>query len=256
MSSCFEPGQAGAGRDHEAPRQSHPHHQTREARLVPGRPHRGMAGGRQPCSRRRCNHLGADGCGERRAPVAACGRWATGSPPPRPGSRHRPRSGRREAASLRLTPPELATSPVVFQRQDGTSVFRPKHSTVFPLKPSSKPKTGSSSAPAPSPAQPSRSPRSRRSPLAPTRTAACSAMTRLRVGDTVITRNRLVLQVRGSYPKPGEHPDGSVTHPANRRYCLHAPRPIPDSFQADRGGSDLALCRARRRTSATLSAPL
>ncbi len=36
-----------------------------------------------------------------------------------------------EAASLRLTPPELASSPVVFRRPDGTSVFRPKHSTVF-----------------------------------------------------------------------------------------------------------------------------
>ncbi|MEX1145610.1 MAG: MobF family relaxase, partial [Acidimicrobiia bacterium] len=36
-----------------------------------------------------------------------------------------------EQASLRLTPPELATSPVMFQRKDGTSVFRPKHSTVF-----------------------------------------------------------------------------------------------------------------------------
>jgi conjugative relaxase-like TrwC/TraI family protein len=36
-----------------------------------------------------------------------------------------------EAASLRLTPPELASSPAVFQRQDGTSVFRPKHSTMF-----------------------------------------------------------------------------------------------------------------------------
>ena len=36
-----------------------------------------------------------------------------------------------EAASLRLTPPELATSPAVFQRADGSSVFRPKHSTVF-----------------------------------------------------------------------------------------------------------------------------
>jgi len=35
-----------------------------------------------------------------------------------------------EAASLRLTPPELASSPAVFQRQDGT-VFRPRHSTVF-----------------------------------------------------------------------------------------------------------------------------
>ncbi|MCT2995937.1 conjugal transfer protein, partial [Propionibacterium freudenreichii] len=36
-----------------------------------------------------------------------------------------------EAASLRLTPPELASSPTVFRRPDGTSVFRPKHSTVF-----------------------------------------------------------------------------------------------------------------------------
>lgn len=36
-----------------------------------------------------------------------------------------------EAASLRLTPPELASSPVVFRRPDGASVFRPKHSTVF-----------------------------------------------------------------------------------------------------------------------------
>ncbi|MGO1411658.1 MAG: MobF family relaxase [Microbacterium sp.] len=36
-----------------------------------------------------------------------------------------------EAVSLRLTPPELASSPAVFQRPDGTSVFRPKHSTVF-----------------------------------------------------------------------------------------------------------------------------
>ena len=36
-----------------------------------------------------------------------------------------------EQASLRLTPPELTTSPVGFRRSDGTSVFRPKHSTVF-----------------------------------------------------------------------------------------------------------------------------
>lgn len=36
-----------------------------------------------------------------------------------------------EAGSLRLTPPDLATSPVTFRRADGTSVFRPKHSTVF-----------------------------------------------------------------------------------------------------------------------------
>lgn len=34
-------------------------------------------------------------------------------------------------ASLRLTPPELAASPVEFRRPDGTSVFRPKHSSVF-----------------------------------------------------------------------------------------------------------------------------
>ena len=36
-----------------------------------------------------------------------------------------------ENASLRLTPPELASSPVVFQRDDGTSRFRQKHSTVY-----------------------------------------------------------------------------------------------------------------------------
>jgi conjugative relaxase-like TrwC/TraI family protein len=36
-----------------------------------------------------------------------------------------------EAASLRLTPPELAISPVSFRRPDGTSVFRTKHFTVF-----------------------------------------------------------------------------------------------------------------------------
>jgi conjugative relaxase-like TrwC/TraI family protein len=36
-----------------------------------------------------------------------------------------------ERASLQLTPPELASSPAEFQREDRTSVFRPKHSTVF-----------------------------------------------------------------------------------------------------------------------------
>ena len=36
-----------------------------------------------------------------------------------------------EQASLRLAPPELAVSPVEFRRPDGTSVFRPKHSTEF-----------------------------------------------------------------------------------------------------------------------------
>ncbi|HLS14671.1 MAG TPA: MobF family relaxase, partial [Beutenbergiaceae bacterium] len=36
-----------------------------------------------------------------------------------------------ERASLRLTPPELASSPVLFRREDGTSRFRPKHSTVY-----------------------------------------------------------------------------------------------------------------------------
>ena len=36
-----------------------------------------------------------------------------------------------ELASLRITPPELASSPPAFQRDDGTSAFRPKHSVVF-----------------------------------------------------------------------------------------------------------------------------
>jgi conjugative relaxase-like TrwC/TraI family protein len=36
-----------------------------------------------------------------------------------------------ERASLRITPPELAPSPDSFRRADGTSVFRPKHATVF-----------------------------------------------------------------------------------------------------------------------------
>lgn len=35
-----------------------------------------------------------------------------------------------EASSLRLTPPELASSPDPFRREDGSSVFRPKASTV------------------------------------------------------------------------------------------------------------------------------
>ncbi len=36
-----------------------------------------------------------------------------------------------ERLSLRLTPPELATSPAEFRRPDGSSVFRPKHATVY-----------------------------------------------------------------------------------------------------------------------------
>jgi conjugative relaxase-like TrwC/TraI family protein len=36
-----------------------------------------------------------------------------------------------ERASLRITPPEIASSPEAFQRNDGTSVFHPKHSIVF-----------------------------------------------------------------------------------------------------------------------------
>ncbi len=36
-----------------------------------------------------------------------------------------------EHASVALTPPELAISPVDFRRPDGTSVFRPRHSTRF-----------------------------------------------------------------------------------------------------------------------------
>lgn len=38
---------------------------------------------------------------------------------------------RAEVASLRLTPPELASSPAVFQRADGGSMFRPKASTLY-----------------------------------------------------------------------------------------------------------------------------
>lgn len=36
-----------------------------------------------------------------------------------------------EQTSLRLTPPELASSPSEFQRPDGSTRFRPKHSTLF-----------------------------------------------------------------------------------------------------------------------------
>ena len=36
-----------------------------------------------------------------------------------------------EHGSLRLTPPDLAATPEAFTRDDGTSTFRPKHSTVF-----------------------------------------------------------------------------------------------------------------------------
>ncbi len=36
-----------------------------------------------------------------------------------------------ERASLRITPPELASTPAAFRRDDQTSVFRPKHSAVF-----------------------------------------------------------------------------------------------------------------------------
>ncbi|UTT54814.1 relaxase domain-containing protein [Microbacterium maritypicum] len=36
-----------------------------------------------------------------------------------------------ETVSLRLTPPDLASSPAVFRRSDESSVFRPKNSTVF-----------------------------------------------------------------------------------------------------------------------------
>jgi conjugative relaxase-like TrwC/TraI family protein len=36
-----------------------------------------------------------------------------------------------ERASLRITPPEIASTPKAFQRNDGTSVFHPKHSVVF-----------------------------------------------------------------------------------------------------------------------------
>jgi conjugative relaxase-like TrwC/TraI family protein len=36
-----------------------------------------------------------------------------------------------ENASLQLSPPELTSTPAAFRRQDGSSVFRPKHHTVY-----------------------------------------------------------------------------------------------------------------------------
>ena len=36
-----------------------------------------------------------------------------------------------EAVSLRLTPPELTVAPAAFTRPDGSSVFRPRHSTIY-----------------------------------------------------------------------------------------------------------------------------
>jgi hypothetical protein len=36
-----------------------------------------------------------------------------------------------EAASLRLTPPELTVAPAAFARPDGSSVFRPRHSIIY-----------------------------------------------------------------------------------------------------------------------------
>lgn len=39
-----------------------------------------------------------------------------------------------ELVSIRLTPPELSLSPVVFRRDDGTSVFRPVNSAIFTSK--------------------------------------------------------------------------------------------------------------------------
>lgn len=36
-----------------------------------------------------------------------------------------------ESASVALTPPEQARTPAEFQREDGTSVFRPRHATVY-----------------------------------------------------------------------------------------------------------------------------
>lgn len=36
-----------------------------------------------------------------------------------------------EAGSVALTPPEFAPSPPEFQREDGTSVFRPRHATIY-----------------------------------------------------------------------------------------------------------------------------
>ena len=84
-----------------------------------------------------------------------------------------------ELVSLRLTPPELAASPVVFRRPDGTSVFRPKSSTVF----TSEAQLAAEDrllerAAQPRPGRRCRSRPSRRSRAGPTRTAGCSATTK------------------------------------------------------------------------------
>ena len=47
-----------------------------------------------------------------------------------------------EQASLRLTPPELATSPAQFRRADGSSRFRPSASTVFSSEERAAPRMG------------------------------------------------------------------------------------------------------------------
>ena len=40
-------------------------------------------------------------------------------------------TARAEAGSVRLTPPDLAATPVEFRREDGTSILRPKHSALY-----------------------------------------------------------------------------------------------------------------------------
>ncbi|MFV0460454.1 MAG: hypothetical protein ACK5MT_16970 [Actinomycetales bacterium] len=52
-----------------------------------------------------------------------------------------------QLASLRLIPPELSLSPLVFRRDHGMSVFRPVNSAVFTSEGHSLRRTGCSTAP-------------------------------------------------------------------------------------------------------------
>ncbi len=83
-----------------------------------------------------------------------------------------------EAGSLRLTPPEFASSPAAFQRRDGTSVSGRSIRRCSPPRSCWRPKTASSSAPAPPPARPCRWRPWRGSRASPTARAGSSATTR------------------------------------------------------------------------------
>jgi hypothetical protein len=157
------------GHDHQAPRPSHPVHTPGEGGAVAGRPHRRVAHPRDRGARSGRHRMGAHVTDNDKAlllraddvpleAIAELGqtvvevvgekrstwrRWNLMAEASRQtmGWRFATMRDREavvgmiadaaEQASLRLTPPDLVTSPAAFRRVDGTSVFRPKHSTVF-----------------------------------------------------------------------------------------------------------------------------